>query len=385
MAQAIGDDGGFTMILQLLNVLIGLTLVYLIFSTIASALFELIEGLRRERGRLLAKGLKEILRTLSPSLDADLRKLYEHPLINSLFEGEFKEGGRTLPSYIPAERFARAVLMLAEDAAGGPQAADDPFVRLKAFAERLVGQRALAPAERAESYAQALEAEIVRHFDASMDRVTGWFARYARGVLFAVGLLLAVIANVDTIQLLRTLSMDPLLADRIAESAAQYVDSQAPERDNKAGQHDAGGAVEGSGERVLAAPGGDVPSEGESAADAPTDDADPAPAPPRPAASFDDQLRVIGENRQLAESLGLALGWQNGEFEKTFGRESTPDAALKKLIGLLLTGFALSFGASFWFDLLSQFVSLRSSLKPGKKAEDQAEDGGEPAAASPKK
>ncbi len=175
------------MILQLLNVLIGLTLIYLIFSTIASALFELLEGLIRQRGKLLARGIKEILRHRSPDVAADLRRFYEHPLINSLYEGEFSERAHALPSYIPPEHFARAVLMLAEDA--DPEAATtDPFVQLRAFAQRLVGQR---PVAEGESQVQALEAAIVAHFNASMDRVGGWFGRYARAVLLGIGLLLA--------------------------------------------------------------------------------------------------------------------------------------------------------------------------------------------------
>jgi hypothetical protein len=35
-----------------------------------------------------------------------------------------------------------------------------------------------------------------------------------------------------------------------------------------------------------------------------------------------------------------------------------------KLFGVLLTAFALTFGAPFWFDLLNQLANLRTSLKP---------------------
>lgn len=312
------------MILQLLNVLIGLTLVYVIFSTIASAFFDAAESLVKQRGKLLARGIKEILRQLAPpgQLDTDLAKLYQQPLISSLFEGPYVPGSRKLPSYIPPERFARAVLMLSEDAAG---LAPDAFVALKGFAERLVGQRSLAEGE---TNLKALEAELVDHFNASMDRVSGWFARYARGFLLGIGLLLAVAGNVDTIQIVRTLAMDPLLADRIAETAATYVS-----------------------ERTATADPAATAADGSSAAD------------------LDQQVEVIRQNQALAQTLGLPLGWPEGEFARTFGPKADVNDLIKKVIGLLLTAFALSLGAASWFDLLNQLVNLRTSLKPGDKAQ----------------
>lgn len=350
------------MILQLLNVLIGLTLIYLIFSTIASALFELLEGLIRQRGKLLARGIKEILRHRSPDVAADLRRFYEHPLINSLYEGEFSERAHALPSYIPPEHFARAVLMLAEDA--DPEAATtDPFVQLRAFAQRLVGQR---PVAEGESQVQALEAAIVAHFNASMDRVGGWFGRYARAVLLGIGLLLAVVANVDTIQIVSNLSMDPLLADRIADSAAQYIEQRSDQVAADADAPAADAAASTTGTQLDA-----------SAADAAEGAADPAPtAPPEHDLRSGDiaaQLELIRGNRQIAESLGLPLGWQASEFQRCFGREASIGVTLKKLVGLLLTALALSSGASFWFELLNQLVKLRTSLKPPPKEPAAAE------------
>ncbi|WP_374679942.1 hypothetical protein [Hydrocarboniphaga effusa] len=301
------------MILQLLNVLIGLTLVYVIFSSIASALFDAVEIIVKRRGKLLARGITEILRRLSDNVDADVERFYEHELINSLFDGNFGKNSRKLPSYIPPLRFARAVLMLAETTLAQDASATGPFVRLRAYAERLVGQRALAPGE---TLVAAMEAELVDHFNTSMDRVSGWFARYARGVLLVIGLVLAFAANVDTLQIVRSLSMDPLLAERIADSAATYVDRR-------------------------------------------TDSVDAADD-----GALDQQIAIINKNREIAESLGLPLGWLEGEFARNFGGGAKADDVIKKVIGLLLTGFALSFGATFWFDLLSKLVDLRASLKP---------------------
>jgi hypothetical protein len=39
-----------------------------------------------------------------------------------------------------------------------------------------------------------------------------------------------------------------------------------------------------------------------------------------------------------------------------------------KVLGLLLTGLAVSLGAPFWFDVLNKIVVVRSTVSPGEKA-----------------
>ena len=44
---------------------------------------------------------------------------------------------------------------------------------------------------------------------------------------------------------------------------------------------------------------------------------------------------------------------------------------LLKLVGLLVTGFAISQGAPFWFDVLNKFMVVRSTVKPSEKSREQ--------------
>ncbi len=44
---------------------------------------------------------------------------------------------------------------------------------------------------------------------------------------------------------------------------------------------------------------------------------------------------------------------------------------LLKIAGILLTGFAISQGAPFWFDLLNKFMVIRSTVKPSEKSQPQ--------------
>lgn len=346
------------MILQLLNVLIGLTLVYLIFSTVASVLFELIEGWVRERGRLLARGIEQLLARTGKNGTAAgtprdaVRDFYEHALINSLFEGDYQHEGRKLPSYIPPERFAQAVLLLAEDAGSD---AGNRFVQLRELAMRLA--KAAATADQATP--TPVEA-LAAYFNQSMDRVSGWFGRYARGVLLGVGFALALGGNIDTLRIVRVLAMDPVLADRIAETAGDLVAERTAE---------AGAGAEACIENSTPSPKKQDSASTKAGAGGDAKGSKGAAPEPAPAATdmHDQQLCQLKKHRQLAESLGLPIGWNSGDYEGSLGQGICSSAFWLKLFGLALTGLALSFGATFWFDLLNQLVNLRASLKPDEE------------------
>jgi len=72
-----------------------------------------------------------------------------------------------------------------------------------------------------------------------------------------------------------------------------------------------------------------------------------------------DGKPALPDLSNIDDMLPLPLGWP---VQAPFGEG--PMAKLSKLVGLLLTAFALSLGAPFWFDLLSRFVFLRNSGPP---------------------
>jgi hypothetical protein len=92
----------------------------------------------------------------------------------------------------------------------------------------------------------------------------------------------------------------------------------------------------------------------------------------------------------------LAAGQESGKMEETleelhqvpvpigWTRQSVPDTPegwISKIIGLLVTAFAVSLGAPFWFDLLSKVSSLRAAGKvpetAGKTGKTGTAPGGE--------
>jgi hypothetical protein len=62
------------------------------------------------------------------------------------------------------------------------------------------------------------------------------------------------------------------------------------------------------------------------------------------------------------KNLGLPIGW---------GGTKPPQTAvdwITKILGILMTGLAVSLGAPFWFDLLNKFIVVRSTVKPTEKS-----------------
>jgi len=77
----------------------------------------------------------------------------------------------------------------------------------------------------------------------------------------------------------------------------------------------------------------------------------------------------VAENVGDLSSLDVPLGWDFSDG----GSRDLPSGVigwLAKIIGLLLTGAAISLGAPFWFDLLNKVVNLRAT---GKKPEPEKE------------
>jgi hypothetical protein len=121
---------------QVLEVAIGLVLVYLLLSFICSSVREAIEAWQKTRAVDLEHGIRELLQ------DRDGRglakELYNHPLIYGLFKGEYDPAkivkGRMpnrsdLPSYIPARNFAAALMdIVAREGAAGVRG-DGPSTR----------------------------------------------------------------------------------------------------------------------------------------------------------------------------------------------------------------------------------------------------------------
>lgn len=298
----------------MLDVAIGLILVYLILSLACTALRELFEMFLKNRAGFLHQGILELLH--DPTLTKDL---YEHPLINSLYHSPYTDAKKhgDLPSYIPARSFALAVLDMAargRDTTSADAAGSNATVmsiatirqNIALLGNSKVQRVILAAIDTSEGELSKVQAAIETWFNSSMDRVSGWYKRRSQIILILVGVAMAAIVNVDTMRLAVSFYKDPSQRQAAVAMAGSFVKEPPP------------GTVQ-------ATPG--------------------SPAPTTTAAD-------AGALFAKLNSLSLPIGWPD------------PDLGWMRVFGWLLTALAVSLGAPFWFDLLSKFMTVRSTLKP---------------------
>jgi hypothetical protein len=348
---------------DILDIAIGLVLIYLIFSILMTSVTEAIESLLKTRAGQLEHAIAQLMQG-DQSL---VEQFYKHPLINALYRGEYpdappaKDGGEAvapskprrftqLPSYIPREIFSAAMIDMLK---GAPEQAEKLHAAIGAAAPGLTAaldEAAIDPASAAAASAVAdfsrKRRELEAWFDGAMDRASGAFKRKTHARLFVLGLGIALVCNVNSVvigQFLAThkpaLEATVALAKRVGDSAPVSV--PAPDE--------------------APAPGGDDAPDGSEARDA--------------------WLRDY--QRQL-QDVGLPIGWTDATVARVMaglpGGGSTPFGKAWALwilslvmlaFGYLATAFAVTLGAPFWFDLLGRLMVVRSTVKPDQKSPDE--------------
>lgn len=327
-----------------LDVAIGLIVVFILFATICASVREGLEAWMKTRAAFLERGIRELLN------DKDgtglNRHLYEHPLIYPLFSGEYKastqrtnpsllDRGKNLPSYIPAQNFALALMDIVArgpvarlPAAGGtaalpatltdgqPLSLDTLRARLGTIANGPVERALMNAFDTAEGDLDRARRNIEQWFDSTMERVSGWYRRKTNLVVFLLGLALAAALNIDTLAIAGHLYRNDSSRNALVALA---VDAQT----NPA---------------VLNGP-------------------------------LTDRIK---SSALFDERLQLPIGWSRTVY-------ATPWYLM--IAGWLLTAFAATLGAPFWFDVLNKVMTVRSTIASGKKTGTQ--ESADPVAGSP--
>ena len=142
------------------------------------------------------------------------------------------------PSYIPGETFAQALFDVVLHKAAQirnqpPHTSDRPLsardvldaARTCRAAGFTVGESLLPLVEQAGDSLDVARRNVAAWYEAAMDRVSGWYKRRTRWWLFWVGAAVAVVFNVDTIEITRTLVHNPTLRTSLAEEGARVAAS----------------------------------------------------------------------------------------------------------------------------------------------------------------
>ncbi len=318
------------MLLTLAEVAIGLVLVYFLASTLCSGLIELVAHNWGTRGRFLRLGLLSLL----PDRWIYLR-VVNHPLLSSLYRdvpGRIKH-----PSYIPGETFAQALFDVVLHKAAQirnlqPHSSDRPLTardvldaaRVCRAAGFTVGESLLPLIEQAGDSLEVASRNVAAWYEAAMDRVSGWYKRRARWWLFWVGAGIAVVFNVDTIEIVRELVHNPSLRTALAEEGARVAKSGEP----------------GASESITSVTGKLQTIERQGL--------------PIGFSCVATDWTADLDARSLRTTLGEC-------WSETKARSGT--AWLLKAIGWLITALAISLGGPFWFELMNRLVDMRGAGK----------------------
>jgi hypothetical protein len=318
---------------ETLDAAIGLVFLFLLLSLVCSSIQEALETVLRYRARDLHRGISEMLSDKNNT--ALVTQLYQHPLINGLYQGSYDPKNlKNLPSYIPPRTFSLALVDLLHPAhtqppspAGltQPNLVANPKLQLRTAVAATPNEsvrRALLPLiDSAGDDLEAVRRNIENWYDAVMDRVSGWYKRRTQITIAFIGLALAAFMNVDTIGVARYLNTSETIRSVIVARAQAERNSSTP--------------------------------------------------------SNYDLIDPLG---WLERQGGVPVGWvfapEKGEpfidFERDWRR--LPDTSvgwMMKLAGILLTTFSVSLGAPFWFDVLNRFMVVRSTVKPDEKSKEE--------------
>jgi hypothetical protein len=306
-----------------------------------------------------------------------------------------------------------------------PAPDSDPLKTLRSalqnFPNDAVRQALIPLVESAGNDASRARQNIEDWYNASMDRVSGWYKRRAHVVVLIIGFLITMGLNADSITLAKRLSTDKALRDSLVSAAEAYAKANAATPTPTATPAAAGGTVAATGGGASATPvrsttatvpaatpittpaaaGAASPSNrtptptpSPSPANSPSPQtavttATPKPTPSRtPDSCWKDDCKdpespqcKLKKNQCQLEQLGLPIGWEiPGDTQTKWpglhfwepGFWSGWAAQLRlHFLGWLLTALAISLGAPFWFDLLNKLIVVRSTVKPKEKSPDE--------------
>lgn len=334
---------------EILDVAIGLIFVFLLLSLMCSAVKEICEAWMKKRATDLEKGIRELLLNDPNDLKAQkenalVRKLYNHPLVYGLFQGDYdpdkiKNNGNysrmsNLPSYIPSSTFALALMDIISPATptvppavvnttpagAAPVANPTPFQAFQDAISKIdnnhVKQALMALSNTAENDLVKLRKNIEAWYDSAMEQVAGWYKQNSQKMLLVFAFIITVGMNVDTIEIANYLYHNKALRESLVAQAEVGAKDPNWQIDNFK--------------------------------------------------TIDDKIKNI--------RLPIGFPWwddkdtkKNASADESKNTHLAWNTILLRIIGWCITAFAISMGAPFWFDLLNKFIKIRSAIKPDKE------------------
>jgi len=130
---------------------------------------------------------------------------------------------RSLPSYIPARSFAEALIdMMVPDAAGQTTMNTiQHYISQMPDSMSTLRTSLQALATNADGDITIFRTSVEHWYDDHMDRVSGWYKRHVAKITLAVGAILVLLLNINTITVGRALYSDSVIRSAVGTLAAK--------------------------------------------------------------------------------------------------------------------------------------------------------------------
>lgn len=375
--------------MNILELIIGFSFVFLLLSLLATALQEAISSLFSLRGKMLLRTLAKFLEVESGAPFRRFRWLVKNRSHNYQKIASKNFGSRRLPSYFTQNQLI-AVLqdILDDDEFAGYNPREhispeeqirynvthmtNPLLRNKGIEsearipvfscdkmdDHVLRENLLVIQQEVRCYydkTQKVNADqlmtakkgVIKAFDEISERATGWYKRQIQVYLFLIGLVIAFAVDGDSFKIYKKLTTDHIARSQLVEMAELYTKANS-------------NLISDSQQRF------------QKGVDS----------------LMLQQLQEINHNRKEVSRL-LGLGWQElPEYDPkrasigytlfiypgSVVSSAWEQFSIGKFIGFIITALAISLGAAFWFDILKKLINIRSSGKrPPTGAEAQAQ------------
>lgn len=394
-----------------LDVALGLIFVYLLVSLMVTALTEVISGLMKWRAKNLWAGIRNLVDTGQDREWVD--RLYSHPLIQGLSQpGKQEEvlatgdkAPRSAPSYIPSRTFALTLLEVLREPGRALQAevgripdtvsVEELKTRLGDWTRKIPDQKSwkgqasqwvsgipdnistaeakaglwkisqeplevtiarlpneklrgtlLALLGESRGNVEELKKNVEIWFNNSMERVSGWYKRRTQLWNLIIAMFTVLLVNADTLVIVQTLADNEALRTALVAQAEAYAEAN---QTLDQAETQAAARIQTPAQTPTR-----TPAAGESSG--------------KDVAALRSQAEEFQRLLKQIEGLNLPIGWEwNSTADDPHYRRvpSSPSHLVETvafhLLGWIVSIFAVSLGAPFWFDMLNRVISIRSA------------------------
>lgn len=257
---------------------------------------------------------------------------------------KFSEG----PSYIPPESFAISVLEVIQDQLPAAYKLNVQTETVNSFIEKIntlpfsqgTKQRIIEAAQRLDLKAtrasltgsqettdgqplQEIRKEIQSWYAKSIAPSSGVYKRNAKGLSLLIGILMAVVLNINTFNIVDALQ-NQQVRSAILNRAEQITQDQDLIEKCIKNQTD---------------------------------------LTPTQAQDVCTSRAQTMSKQMVASAPSLQIGWQSGDIPKEIQQEVERTKGFS-LVGWIISAIAISMGAPFWFDIFSRVMNVRNANKP---------------------